>query len=510
MKRDSRTLFRRLWKDRRGFALALVGAAMVGLTGMGTLSVDLAVVYFAKTQLQATANAAAMAGGAVLWEVNTFLPGETSSSQAVTAATTYSGVSSDKNAMAASYNVAMASGYPKLLCLTSTGVSCSTTSSPPTYNAIEVQETATVPLIFARMFGYSSVTLTATAMAGEVCPGGCATGSGLSPPPYNVMLIIDSTQSMATTTNSSCTVTGVSGNPSMFQCALAGAQTLLKQLNGTQDWVGLMTFPGLNTAAELPYDYCDPATSLSGDTAAYGNEKLGGSVSVNPPYYQIIGNTTTLDTTYSGSTAGTLSTSDNLVKAISVAGTPTSCGTTLTSDTQKTGLQDIGGQGTYYAGVLTYATTVLYDINQIRNLPPSHNVIILLSDGAANSTTVTNYQSGSECNLAVQAAQAATQAGYVVIAVAYGTEATGNGCTTPTEQTNSPYYGSPCKTMQNIASSPIYFYSETSAVSNGCTSADHPNLSSLSQIFGSGPTNAGSIPNLLGLQPVRLLAPGTT
>jgi Flp pilus assembly protein TadG len=517
MKRDNRTLFRRLWKDRRGFALAMVGVAMVGLTGMGALSVDLSYVYFAQSQLQATANAAALAGGAVLWEVNTNQPGETSSSQAVTAATTYSGVSSDKNAMAAGYSVAMASGYPKLLCLTSTGAACSTSASPPTYNAIEVQETATVGLIFARIFGFDSVKLSATAMAGAVCPGGCGL---LSQPPYNIMLIVDSTQSMATATNPYCTISGIS-NPSMFQCALVGGQTLLKQLNATQDFVGLMTFPGLSSSTYVPYEYCGgssktltvPSGTCSVSTSCSsgncntgtstnctgGIEMYGNGTSNSPPYYEIIGTATTLDKTYS-TTAGTLVATDPLVQALSVNKSPGTCDNT----SQLSGLEDVGGAGTYYAGVITQAQTILTSVNATRNLPPNHNVIILLSDGdatASSSSGQINAAEGTgECKAAITAAQKATAAGMIVVAVAYGTET--SGCTT-----DSAPYNNPCYTMQNIASSPLYFYSEDTAAKNGCVSADHPSLTSLSQIFGGG---AGTITTQLGLQPVRLLAAGTT
>lgn len=51
----------------------------------------------------------------------------------------------------------MATGYPQLKCLTSTGVSC---TGPDSANAIVVKQQATVPLIFGKVFGMSSTTIT--------------------------------------------------------------------------------------------------------------------------------------------------------------------------------------------------------------------------------------------------------------------------------------------------------------------------------------------------------------
>ncbi len=62
----------------------------------------------------------------------------------------------------------------------------------------------------------------------------------------NVMFVLDTTESMGTTTDDSgCTVPGVS-SPTRLHCALYGVQLILKELNPQDDNVGLMVFPGMS------------------------------------------------------------------------------------------------------------------------------------------------------------------------------------------------------------------------------------------------------------------------
>ena len=82
-----------------------------------------------------------------------------------------------------------------------------------------------------------------------------------------------------------------------------------------------------------------------------------------------------------------------------------------------------------------------------------------------------------ECHQAVTAAAAAAAAGTRVYAVAYGAEA--SGCTTDTSPAITP-----CQTMQQIASSPAYFFSDYTATggTSSCISASQP-VTGLNQIF---------------------------
>jgi hypothetical protein len=144
-----------------------------------------------------------------------------------------------------------------------------------------------------------------------------------------------------------------------------------------------------------------------------------------------------------------------------------------------------GGYGTYYAQAIKAAQTYL--VAEQSNFPGSQNVIILLSDGDATSnssqmpgasaTSGTYMSSLQECHQAITAAQAAASAGTRVYAVAYGSPST--GCTTDISPTITP-----CQTMQQIASSPGYFFSDYTATgaSNACVSDSQP-ATALKDIF---------------------------
>jgi Putative Tad-like Flp pilus-assembly len=110
----------------------------VGIAGFTGLAVDVGYVYYAVAKLQA---AAALAGAQ---DINASAGGT-----AIATATSYSAVAGKKNAGAA-LTATMASGYPKLKCLTSTGVSC---TGPDSANAIQVKQQATLPLYFGQVLG---------------------------------------------------------------------------------------------------------------------------------------------------------------------------------------------------------------------------------------------------------------------------------------------------------------------------------------------------------------------
>jgi len=145
-----------------------------------------------------------------------------------------------------------------------------------------------------------------------------------------------------------------------------------------------------------------------------------------------------------------------------------------------------GGEGTFYAGIIDSAQA-----NLVANARPNtKNVMILISDGAANATTSLGmkepspapswaYPATGQCAQAVARAQAAAAAGTIVYAVAYGAEAGTSSCSTD----SSPTY-TPCETMEGIASSPENFFSDYTAkgADSSCISASSP-TSNLNQIF---------------------------
>ncbi len=449
MKLDNESIVRRVRDGQRGQAIVLITIALVSLIGAASIVIDIGRLYHDYEELQAATQAAALAGASVL--------SNDTASEAITTATNYSAASGDLNAHSNLTNVTMVAGYPKVNCLTSTGIVCS--ASPANANAIVVREQATVPTTFARLFGVNSWTISATATAS-------ARGGFNST--YNVEIVLDTTHSMNDTdSDSQC-------DSSRINCALAGIRILLSTLSpcpgglascGTAtsetptvganvpnpvDEVGLMVFPGLTSTSQVPDDYTCPTKNPA--ITSYNNS----------PVYQIIA----LSSDYRASdTASSLNTSSDMVIAAGGGG----C----------SGVSAPGGEGTFYAGVINAAQAQL--VADAR--PNTKNVMIILSDGDATATasqmagSATSYHATQECHQAITAAQNAAAAGTSVYSVAYGAEA--SGCTTDTSPTITP-----CETMQQMASSSTNFFSDYTATggTSSCISASRP-TSNLNEIF---------------------------
>ena len=463
-------LFRRLCHEQDGQALYLASALLVVLLGMAAISIDIGFAIHAQRELQTSTDAAATAGALDL-------PNAT----AATTAKAYDGESTGKNYRPDLPGVQEVTGFPAVYCVTASQLATLSITVGPTCtnaaggNAVVVEQQVTIPTFFARVFGFNSITLHANALVLE------KGSQGAQPEPVNIMLIVDTTHSM-NDADSTCTGTGIA-NPTREDCAKAGIRTMLAELepcdpisgcgsfngNGAAQHpyqsVGLAIFPGLTNTSYDPDDYdCQtPTLSTSNGISLYA------APTTQPPYYTVV----PLSNNYltSGSLNGA---SSNLVKAIDWAN-----GNTCTSS--KYGLQDPGGAGTYYAGVINEAQSAF------STMTGALNVIILLSDGAANATQ-SDFVSGTsstyytnDCAQAVTSAQNATAAGTQVYAVAYGASTSqSNSCTTDT----STYSG--CYTMAHIASNPTLFYSDDA---DGCQSASNPNLTSLTQIFQAIPYN---------------------
>lgn len=380
------------------------------------------------------------------------------------AVNSYSSTSSNLNAYGDLPGVSMISGYPKLYCsstLTSVyGLQC---YGPSSANALVVAQHVEVPLFFLPLFGGNQALLSSYATAAM---------AGASAGPYNMVILVDSTHSMNDTdSDSNCNSTRIS-------CALAGIRVLLQglapcqptesscgsALNGmvenSVDRVSLLTFPPMTTATVsddytcptsnptiVPYQFPFPSTST----------------------YQVVNFSSDYRTSDS---ATSLSSSSDVVIA---TGGKSGC----------SGIQAPGGDGTYYAQAIYQAQSYL--ATEQTSFPTAKNVLIILSDGDANATsakmpganttgTPAYPSTVNQCHQAITAAQAATAAGTLVYTVAYGAEA--SGCTT-----DSPAI-TPCQTMEQMASSPSYFFSDYTATGgdSSCISASQP-VTGLNQIF---------------------------
>ncbi|HTQ54105.1 MAG TPA: pilus assembly protein TadG-related protein [Bryobacteraceae bacterium] len=464
-------------RGRRGQVLIFFTLWLPLLFGMSALVVDFGFLYSYQSELDASTQAAALAGA---WAMSQ--TGATVSS-VNTAVQTYSSASGKSNVYSNLPNAGLISGYPRLKCLSTLtsvyGIQC---YGPSSSNAIVVAQKAKVPMLFFQLFGGYSATLTSTATAAM---------KGAAPLPYNVALIVDSTASMTSTdSDSNCKNTRMS-------CALSGVQQLLSGLAPCQptssscgtvtngnvansvDRAALLTFPPVATSG-VSSDY-DCSSSTNPTIEKYATPFPSTST------YEIVNFSSDFRTS---DTATSLSATSNLVKAVN-------------GKSGCSGMAAVGGVGTYYPQAIYAAQAYL--VAEQASFPTAQNVMIILGDGDMNatstnmpgaSTTSGKYPSTKqECHQAITAAQAAATAGTKVYTVAYG--ALTSGCSTDTSPTISP-----CDTMRQMASSPAYFFSDYTATggSSSCVSASQP-ITGLNQIFQT---------ILTDLRDVKLIPNGTT
>ena len=240
-------------KGERGQALPMMIVWLIFVMVMLAVVAYLGKIYVNYRQLQASTDAAALAAGQAL-------PNSVTTA-AIADAKLFSSLPGGNNIYSDFSGVSfpVTSGMPTdplFLCsttLSTMGLPCSSSTSPPLYNAVKVAQSAKVPLSFLNYFSSvlganPSITLTATSTAsGRLLNGG----------PYNVVIILDTTASMQSADGdaSNC------GSQSKIWCAMQGAQTFLQNItpcyttpcsgsdsNGNYanplNEVALMVFPG--------------------------------------------------------------------------------------------------------------------------------------------------------------------------------------------------------------------------------------------------------------------------
>jgi Flp pilus assembly protein TadG len=440
MKHEVKSFLGRLREDRSGAVFIYAAASMLALLGFGAVVVDVSYVFHAKRVLQASTDAAALAGATTL---STGTPGE-----AVATANTYSAASGDKNANA---NLTITAAPQTVNCTGNSGSTCTATQTSP--NGIEVSETATVPTYFARALGINSVSMSTSAYALQ---------SGGKAQNMDILLILDTTDSMGTTDNDS-TDTSCS-SVTREACALIGLQQMISGFTPPTQQVGIEVFPGLQTAAEAAQDYgCPNKNSYPSVLAGYT-----GNASAQPPYYQVLG----LQSNYKSGSS--LDTSSNLV--IAAHGGTGSC-----AGTAGAGIQGNGGEGTYYADAITAAEDYL----TANGRAGSQKVIILLSDGQASGNaqgSISSSKVNTGCTQGVNAAAAAKSAGTIVVTIAYGSTTGGNsGCAGGDTISSCTAMTEMATVGTGTSTAPQYFYSDDQG-SGVCDSPAHA-MKDLTSIF---------------------------
>jgi len=453
--------------DQRGQILPWMVFLNVLFLGAAGITLDLGHAYVCYRELQASTDAAALAGAYAMAASTA----TTTSVKAVVSS--YSSVSGGANVDANLPSAAVSTTLPCLTTVTNYGVFCS--ASPTGGNAVVVTQTTTIPTLFIRALGVfginsaKSLTLSATSTAAM---------RGATNTEYNVAILVDTTASMGSNdSDANCGKTRI-------YCALQGVQTLLQNLTpcaagststnctATFDQVSLFTFPAIQANQASRDTTCptsDPTTKTYYAPALSTSYTAPSGTSAT---YQITGYLH--DYSATNKPGGALSTSSALAIAAG-ASTSSSC----------TGLQTPGGQGTYYAGAINAALSSLNAAHTAN--PSSKNALIILSDGDASASSITGgthagnvYGSlDDQCQQAISVANSAPSY-TTVYTIAYG--AANSGCSTDTSGSLKGL--SPCTAMQKMATSPSTFYSDATASQNKgqCTSTANPNLT-LNQIF---------------------------
>jgi hypothetical protein len=202
----------RRWQDEQGQVLPFLMVGMLVVTlGFAAFAIDVGHAYFVKRQLQASSDAAALAGAQAL---------------------------PDADAAATLAHEFGPDGQNPLKGADEVDVDISTTclSNPACTrpNAVVVQETVTMKTTFAKLFGVGSFTLHSKATACSPC--------GLQP--LDIVLVLDRTGSM-------CQDSSGHSDPACTDLnnARSGMKTFLSYLDPKLDWVGLTVLPPAQTVA---------------------------------------------------------------------------------------------------------------------------------------------------------------------------------------------------------------------------------------------------------------------
>ncbi len=489
MRSRGKAFFLGLYRDESGQMLPVIAVMMIVLLGFTGLVLDVGHAYICHRELQFSADAAALAGAPAMAGASSH-PLATTGGGVLAVATNYSSLPGMRNADQRLPNVTMVSGYPLLKCLATfqaQGISCVGFVS---YNAVQVKLQETVPLYFASLFGFKTMTIQAMATAVK--------GGGPSRP-YNIAIILDTTGSMGEN-DSNC------GGSTRIACALTGIQVLLHDLDPcwtSQATCGIIGGNAPNSVAQVSIfvfpqvTYPTASNDYSCDgtvpTSTVFSFPAAGATSYEPGTSPSSTTFRVLDF-HSDYRLSDTATSLNIYSWATIAalGNPGCNGIGIPNN--------VYYNNTYYPSPMYAAEAAL--IQQHTLNPGAENVMIILGDGDANTpqksgstvimpnpaTASATYPSWlGECGQAVTAARSFTNT--IVYSVAYGAASSG-GCITDQDAAFSPHANlsaypniQPCDAMALMATYSWDFFSDNqqSGSDSSCVAAQAE--SALSDIF---------------------------
>jgi Flp pilus assembly protein TadG len=462
----------------RGLMAPIFGIALVVLVGMAGSAIDVGRVMWVQRQLQASADAAALAGAQSV-------AFDTSKAQAD--ALDFSGLAGKKNAVLGAQSVALVGGQATVKCVTSVKPVCAGTKTGA--NVIKVTQEAVVEMYFLRVVGMDTMTPRATATASA------RGGSGRS---LDVMIVLDATASMSNESGN-CNIT----NGKKIDCARAGAYALMQGLNPALDQVGMMVFPGLSEAGVTANTTCGGSLGSS-DVKNYKQVAAQFDAPTPSATYTVFG----LTSAYAVN--GSLNGQSAAMRAVGH-------GVDAQGKKCTSGVQAKGGAGTYFADVIERARLAL----NASARPNSQKVMVILSDGDAttdadnlpssavvtktttncnrwgNCSTSTTTRPDKLCQRAIASARKAAADSIWVYSVAYRAQKSG-GCEYDDQglQDVSLPNLSACDTMRELASDSTKFYSDgTKSTECVGTGGSNTNLITLFQNISSDLTMPRLIPD---------------
>ncbi len=368
-----------------GQAIVLVVISLVVLLGMAALVIDIGYVYYTHRSLQASADAAALAGAQELPDPV----------KAVDVAKQYTAGDGQKNARTDVNGV------------TTTVTTKCIVSIPgcDPVNAVVVVEKAPTKTFFAGVLGINAFNIKATSTACSPC--------GVKP--IDLVVVLDRTGSM-------CQTSSGANDPACTDLVNAkdGIKTLLGFLDSKTQWAGLTVLPPARVVSERCNTPDDAHYNLT--NAAYTIVPLSDDFTKD----------------------GKLVTTSNLVSTVNC---------------QK------GSDRTAYANALEAAQKEL----ETHGRPDVKNVIVFLSDGAANIGP-TYYSTSSPyrqrpCWQGVQSAAAIKAKGTLIYSIGYDLNALNGGANKCTQYDGDPEIPTitAYDAIRQIASSPTAFFNKPSA-----------------------------------------------
>lgn len=380
--------------EESGQVLVFAVVVMAVLIAMAGFALDVGHAYLVQRQLQSATDAAALAGALDL----------PIRAQAIQTAKDYGPEPGKRNAPHSNDNATI---DVQTKCVTAIVTGC--TPSNGEVNSISVKSSSAVKTIFARVLGFDSFTVNATATACSPC----------SVKPLDIMIVLDRTGSM-------CQFSNGTSDPACTDLSNAreGIKTFLRAMNPQFHHVGLGVLPpstGTTRNAQCSPPSTPSQANYDSSTASYLMVPLSSDFA-SPP--------------------GTLNAASTLVDRVEC--------------------QKVGGGRTGYANAIDAAHAEL----QSNGRSGVKKIIIFLSDGAANygpNSSPVSYRN-QPCQAGVNSANTAKALGTTIYGIGYdldGMNGAYEQCRTRANGTEIPAMNA-LEAMQRISSAPDTFYNKPS------------------------------------------------